>query len=169
HALAGREFPPAVREALRYVAPAVMAALVISLGFDGSTEVGWAEVAALVVGGVVGWRTRSLPSVLVAGMVTLWLVRAAACEKYLQLWKVLRIVSTMATIQGGAMDDLKRTLEQVERDRLETYVGDSRYRIPWWYTLGFAVAGAGALMTLGIETKWLGVAIALAVAMVIGA
>lgn len=67
------------------------------------------------------------------------------------------------------MDDLKRTLEQVERDRLETYVGNSRYRIPWWYTLGFAVAGAGALMTLGIETKWLGVAIALAVAMVIGA
>jgi len=51
---------------------------VISLGFDGSTEVGWAEVAALVVGGVVGWRTRSLPWVLVAGMVTLWLVRAAA-------------------------------------------------------------------------------------------
>lgn len=78
HALAGREFPPTVREALRYVAPAVMAALVISLGFDGSTEVGWAEVAALVVGGVVGWRTRSLPWVLVAGMVTLWLVRAAA-------------------------------------------------------------------------------------------
>lgn len=77
HALAGRDLPPAVREALRYVAPSVMAALVVSLGFGGSAGVGWAEIAALSVGGVVGWRTRSLPLVLVAGMATLWALRAA--------------------------------------------------------------------------------------------
>lgn len=75
-ALADRDFPPVVREALRYVAPSVMAALVISLALGGSASAGWVEVAALLVGGLVGWRTRSLPWVLVAGMVTLWLLRA---------------------------------------------------------------------------------------------
>ncbi|MGH8912742.1 MAG: AzlD domain-containing protein [Acidimicrobiia bacterium] len=76
-ALAEREFPPRVREGLRYVAPAVMAALVVSLVLDGEGSVGagWIELTALVVGGVVGWRTRSLPWVLVAGMVTLWILR----------------------------------------------------------------------------------------------
>lgn len=75
-ALADRDFPPVVREALRYVAPSVMAALVVSLALGGSASAGWVEVAALLVGGLVGWRTRSLPWVLVAGMVTLWLLRA---------------------------------------------------------------------------------------------
>lgn len=75
-ALADREFPPPVREALRYVAPAVMAALVVSLTFGGSEGAGWVEIAALVLGGVVGWRTRSLVWVLVGGMVTLWLLGA---------------------------------------------------------------------------------------------
>ncbi|HEX7098283.1 MAG TPA: AzlD domain-containing protein [Acidimicrobiia bacterium] len=76
HVFADREFSPVVRQALRYVAPSVMAALVVSLGVGGSAEVGIPEVSALVVGGVVGWRARSLPSVLVAGMVTLWVLRA---------------------------------------------------------------------------------------------
>lgn len=77
-ALADRDFPPRVRGGLRFVAPAVMAALVVSLLFDseGSGGVGWVELTALVVGGLVGWRTRSLPWVLAAGMVTLWLLRA---------------------------------------------------------------------------------------------
>ena len=67
------------------------------------------------------------------------------------------------------MEDLERTLQQVERDRLETYVGGPGQRIPWWYTLGFAGAGAGAMMTLGIETKWLGVVAAVVTALLIGA
>lgn len=75
-ALADRSFPPVVREALGYVAPSVMAALVVSLALDGSARAGWIEVTALLVGGLVGWRTRSLPWVLVAGMGTLWLLRA---------------------------------------------------------------------------------------------
>lgn len=73
-ALADRDFPPVVREALRYVAPAVMAALVISLSFGGDAESGWTELAALAVGGLVGWRTRSLVWVLVAGMAALWIL-----------------------------------------------------------------------------------------------
>lgn len=78
-ALADRNFPPRVTEGLRYVAPAVMAALVVSLLFDGegSGGAGWVELSAIAVGGVVGWRTRSLPWVLVAGMATLWLLRLA--------------------------------------------------------------------------------------------
>jgi len=75
-ALAERPFPPAVRQALRFVAPSVMAALVISLGFGGSEPAGWVEAVALAVSGLVGWRTRSLAWVLVAGMATLWLLRA---------------------------------------------------------------------------------------------
>jgi branched-subunit amino acid transport protein len=77
-ALADMNFPPRVREALRYVAPAVMAALVVSLLFDseGSGGAGWIELVALAVGGIVGWHRRSLPWVLVAGMSTLWLLRA---------------------------------------------------------------------------------------------
>lgn len=75
-ALADWDFPPVVRDGLGYVAPSVMAALVVSLALDGSSPAGWIEMAALAVGGVVGWRTRSLPWVLVAGMATLWLLRA---------------------------------------------------------------------------------------------
>lgn len=75
-ALADRDFHPVVREGLGYVAPSVMAALVVSLALDGSSPAGWIDMVALVVGGVVGWRTRSLPWVLVAGMSTLWVLRA---------------------------------------------------------------------------------------------
>ncbi|HEX2153914.1 MAG TPA: AzlD domain-containing protein [Acidimicrobiia bacterium] len=74
-ALADRQFPPVVQEALRYVAPAVMAALVVSLSFGGAGQSGWVEAVALGVGGLVGWRSRSLVWVLVAGMGTLWLLR----------------------------------------------------------------------------------------------
>lgn len=74
-AVADRHFPPRVREGLGYVAPSVMAALVVSLTLEGSSPAGWVELAAILVGGVVGWRTRSLPAVLVAGMATLWVLR----------------------------------------------------------------------------------------------
>ncbi|CAN5801317.1 hypothetical protein BH23ACT5_BH23ACT5_18920 [soil metagenome] len=75
-ALADRNLPPAMLQALRFVAPSVLAALVMSsvLGSAGEGSVPWTEVAALGVGGVVGWRTRSIPWLLVAGMVTLWVL-----------------------------------------------------------------------------------------------
>lgn len=79
-ALANRELPPNLRTALQFVAPAVLAALVVSLlfGGEGGSDSGLAEVVALGVGGLVGWRTKSLVWVLVAGMVTLWLLDWAA-------------------------------------------------------------------------------------------
>lgn len=67
------------------------------------------------------------------------------------------------------MDDIERTMEQVQRDRLGTYVDSAWDRIPWWYSLGFAAAGGGAVMTMGIETKWLAIGIALLAAGAIGA
>lgn len=76
-ALANKELPPEVRAALGYVAPAVLAALVVSLLLGGEGDAGWEEVVALAVGGLVGWRTRSLLWVLFAGMATLWLLQAA--------------------------------------------------------------------------------------------
>lgn len=75
-ALADMDLPPAIRAALGYVAPAVLAALVVSLLLGGEdTSVGWQELVALAAGGVVGWKTRSLPWVLAAGMATLWLLQ----------------------------------------------------------------------------------------------
>lgn len=74
--LADRELPSAVRSALGFVAPAVLASLVVSLLFGGeNAAVGWPELAALGVGGLIGWRTRSLPWILLAGMASLWLFR----------------------------------------------------------------------------------------------
>jgi branched-subunit amino acid transport protein len=75
-ALADRDLPRRLRTALSFVAPAVMAALVVSLTVPAEAgEPLWVEGTALVVGGVAGWVTRSLIWVLVAGMATLWLLR----------------------------------------------------------------------------------------------
>lgn len=76
-ALADRDLPPNVRSALQFVAPAVLASLVVSLLLDGEGgAVGWPEIGALAVGGLVGWKTRSLVWVLVMGMGTLWILDA---------------------------------------------------------------------------------------------
>lgn len=76
--LADRDLSPQVLQALRFVAPSVLAALVVSILFGGADQggVGWVEVIALGTGGAVGWRTRSIPWLLVAGMGTLWVIGA---------------------------------------------------------------------------------------------
>lgn len=75
--LADRDLPSEIRTALQFVAPAVLASLVVSLLLDGEGgPVGWTEIAALAVGAAVGWKTRSLAWVLVSGMGTLWILRA---------------------------------------------------------------------------------------------
>ena len=76
-ALADREFPERLKTALGFVAPAVMAALVVVLTVDdGPHQNLWVEFSALAVGGLVGWKTKSLIWVLVAGMATFWVLRA---------------------------------------------------------------------------------------------
>ena len=76
--LADRPVPTEVARALRYVGPAVLSAMTVSLaaGGDGVDGVEFAEVAAIVVGVAVAWWRRNLIASLLAGMATLWIVLA---------------------------------------------------------------------------------------------
>lgn len=70
--------PPVIARSLRYVGPAVFAAIVLPrvLGEDGLaalTDRPTPEMLAALVAGVVGWRTRHVPLTLLVGMVALWL------------------------------------------------------------------------------------------------
>lgn len=76
--LAGRVLPVPVQLALRNVAPAVFAALiVISVSSNSSpadaTMGRWPEVVALIATGVVARWRRNLIWAMLAGLVTLWL------------------------------------------------------------------------------------------------
>lgn len=70
------EAPSLLRRWLRYVPPAVLAALIAPevLAPQGRLEIGLPFWAALV-GGVVAWRTRSGLWTVLAGMVAYWLLR----------------------------------------------------------------------------------------------
>jgi branched-subunit amino acid transport protein len=76
--LADRALPAPVERALQNVGPAVLAALTVNLAV-GSAGVGGvevAEVAALVVAGVVAVWRKNLIWTFVAGMATLWILGA---------------------------------------------------------------------------------------------
>lgn len=77
-ALANRTIHPKVLEALDFVGPSVLAALVVALLVqpDGSLDVGWIEVVALVVGAAVVYRWRNLLFAGVSGMSTFWILSA---------------------------------------------------------------------------------------------
>ncbi|MEO6570610.1 MAG: AzlD domain-containing protein [Ilumatobacteraceae bacterium] len=79
-ALAGRAMPLGLERALRYVGPAVLAALAVNLaaGGEGGPSLDVPEAAALVVGGLVAWNRRNVLLTLVAGMATLWVLSALA-------------------------------------------------------------------------------------------
>jgi len=72
----GREVDPLLRRWLRYVPPAVLAALVVpaALAPQGNLEIGLRTWAALV-GAVVAWRTRSVLWTILGGLATFWLLR----------------------------------------------------------------------------------------------
>jgi len=77
--LADRTLPPTLTRGLRNVAPAVLAALTVSLVADpdqANRGVSFAELAGIVVACAVAWRTRNLIATLVAGMLTFWLILA---------------------------------------------------------------------------------------------
>ena len=74
------EVPPAVEQALRYVAPAVLAALVAPsiLVVDGSIAVvGNDRLLAGLVGAAVAWRTESIIWTMGAGVGALTLIQMA--------------------------------------------------------------------------------------------
>jgi branched-subunit amino acid transport protein len=72
----GGELPPLLRRWLRYVPPAVLAALVApaALAPEGGLEVGlpaWSTLLSVVV----AWRTRSVLWTILAGMAVFWALR----------------------------------------------------------------------------------------------
>ena len=76
--LADRVLPATVERALRYVGPAVLSALVVTLvaGGAGRSGVDGAEWVALAVAVVVAAATRNLIITLVVGMAALWVADA---------------------------------------------------------------------------------------------
>ncbi|HEX6220685.1 MAG TPA: AzlD domain-containing protein [Acidimicrobiia bacterium] len=77
-ALAKRRIPDAVMVSLQFVAPAVLAALVISVltTDDGSVALGIPELGAFVAGGVMVYKTRNHILTLIVGMTVFWVLRA---------------------------------------------------------------------------------------------
>ncbi len=77
-ALANRPIPEPVLVALQFVAPAVLAALVVALLIDedGGVAIGAPEVAAFLVAGVVARLTKNHILTLLAGMGVFWIARA---------------------------------------------------------------------------------------------
>lgn len=76
-ALAKRTIPPAVIRVLQFVAPAVLAALVVALLIDpeGNAAIGVPEVSAFVAGGAVAYKTRNHIYTLIVGMTVFWVMR----------------------------------------------------------------------------------------------
>ncbi len=78
-ALAGRTLSPTLLRALRYVAPAVLAALVVSLVADPAAAnqgITIPEVGGIIAGCPVALRTRNLIATLAAGMTVFWILLA---------------------------------------------------------------------------------------------
>ncbi len=73
------ELPNWCRRALKYVAPAVFAAIVVPpvLGDDGLSAMArpGAKIIAAVLAGLVAYRTRNITWVLIVGMAALWTLR----------------------------------------------------------------------------------------------
>jgi branched-subunit amino acid transport protein len=76
-ALARYSFPPVLLRALEYVAPTVMAALVISMmtSTEGKLTAGWAESIGLLLAATVAKFTGNHILSLLAGMGSFWVVR----------------------------------------------------------------------------------------------
>jgi len=74
--LSGGEGPPLLWRWLRYVPPAVLAALVVpaALAPEGRLDVGL-HAWAVAAGGVVAWRTRSVVWTILGGMAAFWLLK----------------------------------------------------------------------------------------------
>lgn len=76
-ALAKRTIPDSVLLALQFVAPAVLASLIVDLLVNGDSVVapGVPEVIALAAGGFVAYRTKNHILTLVVGMTVFWMLR----------------------------------------------------------------------------------------------
>lgn len=66
--------PPAIECGLRYVPPAVLAALTVPAVVTprGTVDLAAPELLAGAIAAVVAWRTRSITATLVVGLAALW-------------------------------------------------------------------------------------------------
>lgn len=69
------EVPPLLERALRYVAPAVLAAIALPglIVRDGGVDVTNPYVPAAIVGGLAAYFTKSIGAAIVVGLPALWL------------------------------------------------------------------------------------------------
>ncbi|WP_211290266.1 AzlD domain-containing protein [Natrinema ejinorense] len=74
------EVPPWAERVLSYVAPAVLAALVVPdlVSIDGGVSVVNPRLIAGIVAGFVAWRTENLAATVAGGMVVFWIARGFA-------------------------------------------------------------------------------------------
>ena len=77
HCLA--EVPPGVQRMLRQIPPAALASIVVPalLRPDGDVDLWQPHLAAGVLAGLVGWRTKSTALTLVVGMTALFAMQEA--------------------------------------------------------------------------------------------
>jgi branched-subunit amino acid transport protein len=80
-ALGTRPISPTLARPLKYVAPAVLAALLVPAVVlaDGSPDLAPLsnpKFVAAVVAGLVAWRTRSVAATILGGMGVLWVLQA---------------------------------------------------------------------------------------------
>lgn len=70
--------PPLLERALRYIAPAVLAALAVPavIAPDGILDPWNALIPAAVVGGLAAWATKSIGAAIIVGLPALWLLQA---------------------------------------------------------------------------------------------
>lgn len=71
------EVPPWLERGLRYIAPAVLAAITVPGVFAPGANLDLVSpfVPAAVIGGLAAWRTKSIGGAIVVGLATLWLLR----------------------------------------------------------------------------------------------
>lgn len=71
------QVPPWLERGLRYIAPAVLAAITVPAIFapGANLDVTTLFVPAAIIGGLAAWRTKSIGAAIVVGLGTLWLLR----------------------------------------------------------------------------------------------
>lgn len=69
--------PPTLERALRYIAPAVLAALTLPavLSPDGSFDPWNVFVPAAIIGALAAWKTQSIGAGILIGLPALWLLQ----------------------------------------------------------------------------------------------
>jgi branched-subunit amino acid transport protein len=74
--------PATFRRGLRFVPPAVLSAILVTMISDPVAEDGlaaaWPQLAAIAVAAIAGWQTRNTWITIGLGMVALWALQALA-------------------------------------------------------------------------------------------